>query len=405
MFAPLTAKAPAKTSANSNQPSPLERRPSNGHHLANETVEPACTPMFPARSVPSSRAEGGQSADWNFSELPIWPPRRTAVAIPAVGVPSRVPGQIQAKLEHGALDDPLEREANHAAEQVMRPAVSETPLLSTTPQISRNSSAQDATAPLPLSNPTTAGGSTGSEALDTVEDAVRSPEQPLDEPSRAYFEPRFGHDFSRVRVHTGAAAARSARELTARAYTVANHIVFGAGGFAPQTQEGRRLLGHELAHVVQQSGGTRSGTSLNARKPVAPASIGNSPSSAPPPLSAAIFSATPGVLLQRSPTDSPKPGPEILGGTASTSATVELYHYGNLEGVTMFKSPPGYPRLTDCDIATSQEEAARFTGSPINNNLRYKYELKIDEGYFLKNFMNRGGEKAIQNTVPRILSQ
>jgi GH24 family phage-related lysozyme (muramidase) len=81
-------------------------------------------------------------------------------------------------------------------------------------------------------------------------------------------------------------------------------------------------------------------------------------------------------------------GPEIWGGTPSTSETVSLYHYGNLTGVTMFKSPPGYPRLTDCDIATSQAEAAQFTGTPINANLLYKYEIKIDVNYFNKNFRN-----------------
>lgn len=66
---------------------------------------------------------------------------------------------------------------------------------------------------------------------------------------------RFGYDFSRVRVHTGAVAEQSSRELNARAYTVGHNIVFGAGQFAPDTREGKRLLAHELTHVVQQHGG------------------------------------------------------------------------------------------------------------------------------------------------------
>jgi len=66
-------------------------------------------------------------------------------------------------------------------------------------------------------------------------------------------EPRFGHDFSKVRVHSGAAAKRSARDVSAQAYTVGHNIVFGAGRFEPGTHEGRRLLGHELTHVLQQS--------------------------------------------------------------------------------------------------------------------------------------------------------
>jgi hypothetical protein len=67
-------------------------------------------------------------------------------------------------------------------------------------------------------------------------------------------EQRFDWDFSRVRVHTGSAAEQSARDSSARAYTVGDNVVFGAGEFEPQTGEGRRLLAHELTHVVQQSG-------------------------------------------------------------------------------------------------------------------------------------------------------
>ena len=67
-------------------------------------------------------------------------------------------------------------------------------------------------------------------------------------------EQRFGHDFSKVRVHSGAPAEMSARDMNAHAYTVGHHIVFAAGQFAPGTQAGQRLIAHELTHVVQQSG-------------------------------------------------------------------------------------------------------------------------------------------------------
>ncbi|MEJ2404028.1 MAG: DUF4157 domain-containing protein [Candidatus Thiodiazotropha sp.] len=71
--------------------------------------------------------------------------------------------------------------------------------------------------------------------------------------TRAFFEPRFGHDFSRVRVHHDPAAAASAEEVAAHAYTVGHHVVFNRGQYAPDTHGGRELLAHELAHVVQQS--------------------------------------------------------------------------------------------------------------------------------------------------------
>jgi len=88
-----------------------------------------------------------------------------------------------------------------------------------------------------------------------VPDVLRSPGQPLDSEARAYFEPRFGHDFSQVRVHTDAKAAESARAMNALAYTVGHDLVFEAGQYKPRTSEGHRLLSHELAHIVQQEDG------------------------------------------------------------------------------------------------------------------------------------------------------
>jgi hypothetical protein len=79
--------------------------------------------------------------------------------------------------------------------------------------------------------------------------------RPLDPQTRAFFEPRFGADFSHVRVHTDPLAAESARAFTAQAYTVGRDVVFGAGQYAPGSNEGRRLLSHELTHVVQQANG------------------------------------------------------------------------------------------------------------------------------------------------------
>jgi outer membrane protein OmpA-like peptidoglycan-associated protein len=96
------------------------------------------------------------------------------------------------------------------------------------------------------------GAAAAGEVPASVGETLREPGQPLDSAARAMFEPRFGHDFGDVRVHTGALASASARGVAARAYTAGRHIVFGAGAYAPAGHEGRRLLAHELAHVVQQ---------------------------------------------------------------------------------------------------------------------------------------------------------
>jgi hypothetical protein len=74
--------------------------------------------------------------------------------------------------------------------------------------------------------------------------------QPLSKSERAYFEPRFGVDFSQVRLHSDAQAAESARALNAKAYTLGQDVVFGTGQYTPGTSERRRLMAHELTHVV-----------------------------------------------------------------------------------------------------------------------------------------------------------
>lgn len=87
--------------------------------------------------------------------------------------------------------------------------------------------------------------------------SARRDPPPLPEPTRAFFEPRFGESFAGVRIHDDARAQTLARAVNARAFTVGRDVVFGAGHLAPETPTGKRLLAHELTHVVQQTGGSR----------------------------------------------------------------------------------------------------------------------------------------------------
>jgi hypothetical protein len=89
-------------------------------------------------------------------------------------------------------------------------------------------------------------------AQPSVHSVLNSPGRPLDAATRSFMEPRFGRDFSLVRIHTGTRPAEAAREIEALAFTRGRHIVFGKGEYAPGFTTGRRLLAHELAHVVQQ---------------------------------------------------------------------------------------------------------------------------------------------------------
>lgn len=108
--------------------------------------------------------------------------------------------------------------------------------------------------------------------LESRINGIKGGGQPLTESVRDYFEPRFGYDFSGVRIHTDSHARESAKEINALAYTVGRDVVFGAGRYAPGTSEGRRLLAHELTHVVQQDGATHSASSHRNKttKPIYP---------------------------------------------------------------------------------------------------------------------------------------
>ncbi len=134
-----------------------------------------------------------------------------------------------------------------------------------------------------------------------VHEALRSPGRPLEAGARAAMESRFGRDFSHVRVHTGALAARSAQAVDALAYTVGQDMVFGEGQYAPATPAGRQLLAHELTHTLQQGGSaTGGGSALPSSLPIGPAGgfyerqAGRAGANA---------SRTPGAVLQRQPVE------------------------------------------------------------------------------------------------------
>ena len=146
--------------------------------------------------------------------------------------------RLQRKLAVGSSDDPLEHEADRVAAQV----VSHTP------------GAAISAAPVSIRRVTASARGDGLVAApQSVDRVLAGSGAPLESSVRGEMEQRFGHDFSRVRIHTGPSAAQSARDVDAHAYTVGDSIVFDAGRFAPRTAEGGRLLAHELTHVVQQA--------------------------------------------------------------------------------------------------------------------------------------------------------
>jgi outer membrane protein OmpA-like peptidoglycan-associated protein len=148
--------------------------------------------------------------------------------------------RLQKKLAVGGSNDSLELEADRVADQVM----------------SKRSPGAIDSAPVRVQRlSATPNGGVGGPAPPSVEGVLSGAGRPLEAGLRSDMESRFGHDFSRVRVHTSGAAERSARDVNAHAYTVGDDVVFGAGAFRPDTPEGKRLLAHELAHTIQQASG------------------------------------------------------------------------------------------------------------------------------------------------------
>jgi hypothetical protein len=208
-------------------------------------------PMF--ASQPAAASSEPRVA-YDFSQVPVHLDGHQLQRKPTDRSLPNVPRLlIQTKLAVGSNSDPLEQEADRVADQVtaarFRSSLSDAP-----PHIQRT--VRDSPA----------GGFAAPASVDRV---LASPGDPLEPALRQKMEQRFGHDFSQVRVHTDSPAAQSARDVNAHAYTKGSAVVFGAGRFAPATSEGRRLLAHELTHVVQQSAGDKGSASIPIQREVA----------------------------------------------------------------------------------------------------------------------------------------
>jgi len=214
------------------------------------------------------------------------------------------PPLIQPKLKIGAPNDKYEQEADRVAEQVMRmpePMVQRqaeeeeeeepiqtkplantvTPLVQRQPEPEEEEEAEpewerksepEEAYPILESVPTRDAGELGEEEEEAVQtksisdksaavtaglqsriQSLKGGGQPLPKSERAFFEPRFGADFSHVRIHNDSTATKMARSINSRAFTIGRDVVFGAGQYSPDTVTGKRLLAHELTHVVQQN--------------------------------------------------------------------------------------------------------------------------------------------------------
>ncbi len=171
---------------------------------------------------------------------------------------------IQAKLAISSPDDPYEREADQVAAQVLQSSDGTQPALNisrATGGLQRLNNKGETAQGNPvkskenrrLSSADSATSNNVSLSAAALNNAT-SNGRPLDKSTRAFFEPRFGRSFSDVQVHTGSMPNQTAQQINALAFTQGSNIVFSHGYYQPQSPAGKKLLAHELVHVVQQQG-------------------------------------------------------------------------------------------------------------------------------------------------------
>src|SRR3989304_1847253 len=151
-------------------------------------------------------------------------------------------GALQTKFRIGRTGDKYEQEADRVADQVMR-----------TPDVSIETKASSNIQEEALQKKEASGSTFEvTPEFESHINATRGGGQPLPESVRAFYEPRFGAGFSQVRVHTDSHAVETAQSINAKAFTVGHNIAFGESQFAPESNDGQRLIAHELTHTIQQ---------------------------------------------------------------------------------------------------------------------------------------------------------
>jgi hypothetical protein len=212
-------------------PRRADEAPASSDHALQDTV------------AESSRGHDfGRVRVYSDAKAESCPPKLTTPTLcPFGGTCHTCPPRIQTKLTVGHSDDSLEKQADEVAKSVVN---MKEPLVRR--QTGPEAIGRDTHQAKPPSESV-------APALEAQINALRGGGQPLDPAPRAFMEPRFGRNFSQVRVHTDNQAVKAAQAVNARAFTMGSDIVFGNRQYEPKTREGKRLLAHELTHVMQQN--------------------------------------------------------------------------------------------------------------------------------------------------------
>src|SRR5262245_1462223 len=190
----------------------------------------------PAWQGPEGRTDGRKQSEEVSESAPALHRYLGNSYVHAMAAKKQPPG-LQTKLKVNEAGDSYEQEADRVADQVLGASAHQD--IGGAPPCIQRFSGQS--------------GGQADAAPASVAQALANPGKPLEPALRQDMEERFGYDFSHVRVHTGAAAEQSAEDVNAHAYTIGHNIVLGMDRFGTETHEGRRMIAHELTHVVQQS--------------------------------------------------------------------------------------------------------------------------------------------------------
>lgn len=306
LHAQKPARPPQYRPYNAVWPSRIERSTFTertvGHVLRGSAGSPAISCRAETLAAEFEGPPAFAGPQWSFGKIALFAP----------GDPPPPPICLQRKLTIRSVNDPLEREADRVAGEVMRMPDSKVSVGAEPLQMRRKCAAcqeeeEAKTLRTKSASPLQA---VTDGPPDIVHEVLRSPGQPLDAEARSFFEPRFGYDFGHVRLHFDEKADASARSVGALAYTVGSHVAFRSASYSPRTADGRQLLAHELTHVVQQSAST-------GFRPASPSPAGAQASAA-----AVVADRNGGALLHsgRAVQRQPAPSPEDRANAAADAA-------------------------------------------------------------------------------------
>jgi len=248
-----------------------------------------------------------------------------------------------------------------------------------------------------------------------VREVLRSPGEPLDAATRGFFETRFGHDFSRVRIHADTTAAQSSQTIDASAYTAGADIVFAADRYAPRTEGGMRLLAHELAHVVQQSA-----SSTSPAAAIAPADhpLEREADAAADRIASGTDALLPSiggaVGLQRQPASGGAPQADDCSGweadpvsfsihvarhVASTQIDPKLANDGQMPVCEAPRS--GRPHSTDCEVPFKDGPPILVMWNPAARRALARFDVGGERKRFLFSYSCPGGQLTLSLILTR----